>query len=128
MMAEDCCATQLTHGNGKFNVQGLHNFMLTTNLSQCGLSYAVVAIMGPQSSGKSTLMNHLFYTNFREMDAFRGRSQTTKGIWIAKCVCVNLSQLPWIWRVLMEEKEGRMTLHLRNKVPFLLWLLQTLFL
>ncbi|GLU14082.1 hypothetical protein SLE2022_306730 [Rubroshorea leprosula] len=83
-MAEDSCATQLIHGNGKFNVQGLHNFMLTTNLSQCGLSYGVVAIMGPQSSGKSTLMNHLFYTNFREMDAFRGRSQTTKGIWIAK--------------------------------------------
>nr|XP_033515215.1 protein ROOT HAIR DEFECTIVE 3-like isoform X2 [Nicotiana tomentosiformis] len=35
---------------------------------------------------KSTLLNHLFYTNFREMDAFRGRSQTTKGIWIAKAV------------------------------------------
>jgi Fe-S cluster assembly ATPase SufC len=29
--------------------------------------------MGPQSSGKSTLLNHLFGTNFREMDAFRGR-------------------------------------------------------
>lgn len=25
------------------------------------------------STGKSTLLNHLFYTNFREMDAFRGR-------------------------------------------------------
>ncbi|CAN1168733.1 Protein ROOT HAIR DEFECTIVE 3 homolog 1 [Linum perenne] len=41
--------------------------------------------MGPQSSGKSTLLNNLFRTNFREMDAFRGRSQTTKGIWLAKC-------------------------------------------
>ncbi|KAL3720863.1 hypothetical protein ACJRO7_005637, partial [Eucalyptus globulus] len=40
--------------------------------------------MGPQSSGKSTLLNHLFRTNFREMDAFKGRSQTTKGIWLAK--------------------------------------------
>ncbi|XP_052201410.1 protein ROOT HAIR DEFECTIVE 3 homolog 2 isoform X2 [Diospyros lotus] len=29
-------------------------------------------------------MNHLFHTNFREMDAFKGRIQTTKGIWIAK--------------------------------------------
>ncbi|MCL7045400.1 hypothetical protein MKW94_025963 [Papaver nudicaule] len=43
-------------------------------------------------AGKSTLLNHLFRTNFREMDAFRGRqfffifrSQTTKGIWTAKC-------------------------------------------
>ncbi|KAG0500779.1 hypothetical protein HPP92_000851 [Vanilla planifolia] len=42
--------------------------------------------MGPQSSGKSTLVNKLFGTNFMEMDAFKGRSQTTKGIWIAKCL------------------------------------------
>ncbi|CAI0462089.1 unnamed protein product [Linum tenue] len=41
--------------------------------------------MGPQSSGKSTLLNNLFKTNFREMDAFKGRSQTTKGIWMAHC-------------------------------------------
>uniref|UniRef100_A0ACD6A273 Uncharacterized protein n=1 Tax=Avena sativa TaxID=4498 RepID=A0ACD6A273_AVESA len=60
--------------------------MAAADVSGCGLSYAVVAIMGPQSSGKSTLLNQLFRTNFREMDAFRGRSQTTKGIWMAHCV------------------------------------------
>ncbi|KAJ0018661.1 hypothetical protein Pint_11634 [Pistacia integerrima] len=49
------------------------------------VDYTVVAIVGPQSSGKSTLMNHLFDTKFKEMDAFEGRSQTTKGIWIDKC-------------------------------------------
>ncbi|XP_022724892.1 protein ROOT HAIR DEFECTIVE 3-like isoform X2 [Durio zibethinus] len=38
--------------------------------------------------GKSTLLNHLFHTKFREMDAFKGRSQTTKGIWLAKCAGV----------------------------------------
>ncbi|KAL8118744.1 hypothetical protein AgCh_016307 [Apium graveolens] len=59
--------------------------MKEVKLSECGLSYAVVSIMGPQSSGKSTLLNHLFHTNFREMDAYRGRSQTTKGIWMARC-------------------------------------------
>ncbi|XP_068649719.1 protein ROOT HAIR DEFECTIVE 3-like [Aristolochia californica] len=85
-MEQDCCATQLIDGDGVFNISGLENFMKTVKLGECGLSYAVVAIMGPQSSGKSTLLNHLFHTNFREMDAFRGRSQTTKGIWIAKCV------------------------------------------
>ncbi|QCD77264.1 hypothetical protein DEO72_LG1g886 [Vigna unguiculata] len=86
-MANDgSCATQLIDGDGEFNVAGLDNFIKNVNLASCGLSYAVVAIMGPQSSGKSTLMNHLFHTSFREMDAFRGRSQTTKGIWIAKCV------------------------------------------
>ncbi|RDX65384.1 Protein ROOT HAIR DEFECTIVE 3-like 1, partial [Mucuna pruriens] len=104
--------------------------MKEVKLSECGLSYAVVSIMGPQSSGiisrlrdlnfvsysfyklicfmiastsKSTLLNNLFRTNFIEMDAFKGRhvfaspifyfnftqlarSQTTKGIWMAKCV------------------------------------------
>ncbi|KAJ0082657.1 hypothetical protein Patl1_11275 [Pistacia atlantica] len=29
--------------------------------------------MGPQSSGKSTLLNHFFGNNFGEMDAFKGR-------------------------------------------------------
>ncbi|KAI4299294.1 hypothetical protein L6164_032765 [Bauhinia variegata] len=85
-MGEDYCATQLIEGYGEFNVAGLENFMKKAKLGECGLSYAVVAIMGPQSSGKSTLMNHLFHTNFREMDAYRGRSQTTKGIWMANCL------------------------------------------
>ncbi|XP_043702768.1 protein ROOT HAIR DEFECTIVE 3 homolog 2-like [Telopea speciosissima] len=85
-MGDECCATQLIDGDGEFNISGLENFVKTVKVAECGLSYAVVAIMGPQSSGKSTLLNHLFHTNFREMDAFRGRSQTTKGIWMAKCV------------------------------------------
>ena len=29
--------------------------------------YQVVSVIGPQSSGKSTLLNALFGTNFREM-------------------------------------------------------------
>lgn len=79
------CSTQLIDGDGTFNVSGVDTFIKEVKLEECGLSYAVVSIMGPQSSGKSTLLNHLFGTNFREMDAFRGRSQTTKGIWIARC-------------------------------------------
>lgn len=51
MGEQDCCATQLIDGNGEFNVTGLHNFMKTVKLADLGLSYAVVAIMGPQSSG-----------------------------------------------------------------------------
>lgn len=81
-----CCSTQLIDGDGGFNTEGVESFLKEVKLGECGLSYAVVSIMGPQSSGKSTLLNHLFHTNFREMDAFRGRSQTTKGIWLAKCV------------------------------------------
>ncbi|KAG6753347.1 hypothetical protein POTOM_043407 [Populus tomentosa] len=76
---------QLIDGNGKFNVDGLKDFMTATEFAQSGLSYAIVAIIGSQSSGKSTLMNQTFHTNFEEMDANNGRRQTTKGIWIAKC-------------------------------------------
>lgn len=82
---DECCSTQLIDGDGVFNVSGFDSFIKEVKLRECGLSYAVVSIMGPQSSGKSTLLNHLFGTNFREMDAFKGRSQTTKGIWLAKC-------------------------------------------
>ncbi|KAH7569561.1 hypothetical protein JRO89_XS06G0186500 [Xanthoceras sorbifolium] len=102
-MEDHCCSTQLIDGDGQFNVVGLDNFVRTTKLSDCGLSYAVVAIMGPQSSGKSTLMNHLFRTNFREMDAFRGRSQTTKGIWMAKCVGIE----PFTIAMDLEGTDGR---------------------
>ncbi|XP_020226487.1 protein ROOT HAIR DEFECTIVE 3 [Cajanus cajan] len=83
--SDSCCSTQLIDGDGTFNVSGIEKFMKEVKLAECGLSYAVVSIMGPQSSGKSTLLNNLFGTNFREMDAFKGRSQTTKGIWMARC-------------------------------------------
>ncbi|XP_072992138.1 protein ROOT HAIR DEFECTIVE 3 homolog 2-like isoform X2 [Typha latifolia] len=85
-MGDECCSTQLIDRDGNFNVEGLEKFTKDVRLAECGLSYAVVSIMGPQGSGKSTLLNHLFGTNFREMDAFKGRSQTTKGIWIAKSI------------------------------------------
>jgi len=50
-MAEECFRFQLITGDGVLDMQGLENFTRTTNLSQRGLSYAVVAIMGPQSGG-----------------------------------------------------------------------------
>ena len=51
MANDDCCATQLIDGDGEFNIVGLDNFIRTLNLTSCGLSYTVVAIMEPQSSG-----------------------------------------------------------------------------
>ncbi|CAL9193773.1 unnamed protein product [Musa hybrid cultivar] len=89
-MGEEIRSVQLIDGDGEFNFPGVEHFMKATKLAECGLSYAVVSIMGPQSSaGKSTLLNRLFQTDFREMDALRGRSQTTKGIWLAKCVGID---------------------------------------
>jgi len=47
--------------------------------------YAIISIMGPQSSGKSTILNKLFGTRFDVMDHTRGRHQVTTGIWIGSC-------------------------------------------
>ncbi|GJU91010.1 zinc finger, CCHC-type containing protein [Tanacetum coccineum] len=82
-----CYSTQFIDEHGAFSADKLDNFIKQGELGECGRSYAVVAIMGPQSSGKSTLLNHLFHTNFREMDADDGRH---------------------ILRVLMEVKEERL--------------------
>ncbi|GLJ11016.1 hypothetical protein SUGI_0140450 [Cryptomeria japonica] len=86
MSGEAGCSIQLIDGKGQFNDAALNNLVKAVKLAERGLSYAVVSIMGPQSSGKSTLLNHLFHTNFREMDAFMGRSQTTQGIWLSQAV------------------------------------------
>ncbi len=42
-----------------------------------------MAIIGCQSSGKSTLLNNLFNTKFEVMVEEQQRGQTTKGIWVA---------------------------------------------
>lgn len=89
MAGERTPSVQLIDGQGVFNESGLDSFVRTVKLAECGLSYAVVSIMGPQSSGKSTLLNHLFHTKFREMDALQGRSQTTQGVWLAKAVDIH---------------------------------------
>lgn len=75
---------QVVDGEGDFNTSGVVNFVHETGVEASGVDYTVVAIMGPQSSGKSTLLNHLFGTRFEEMDALTGRQQTTRGIWLAR--------------------------------------------
>ncbi|KAJ1276517.1 hypothetical protein BS78_05G219700 [Paspalum vaginatum] len=56
-------------------------------LSQPNAPYAVVSIVGAQSSGKSYLLNQLFGTDFPELNRLkRGWSRTTKGILISRCI------------------------------------------
>ncbi|OMJ85883.1 hypothetical protein SteCoe_12726 [Stentor coeruleus] len=57
--------------------------------------YHTVAIIGCQSTGKSTLLNMLFETNFDTLDSMKGRNQTTKGIHLAynlscKCLVIDI--------------------------------------
>ena len=57
------------------------------DMGEEGMDYGIVAVLGCQSSGKSTLLNILFETNFQTMEAQFGRSQTTKGIWMGRFDC-----------------------------------------
>jgi hypothetical protein len=48
---------QLVDGDGVFQDKNLAEFVKKHNVASAGVGYQVVAITGPQSSGKSTLMN-----------------------------------------------------------------------
>ena len=62
----------------------LKTFFTENNFSpESGKVYQTIGIIGCQSSGKSTLLNHVFNTKFEIMSDDIGRAQTTKGIWIA---------------------------------------------
>lgn len=50
--SDESSSVQLIDGDGGFNDTGIDNFIKDVKLGECGLSYAVVSIMGPQSSGK----------------------------------------------------------------------------
>ncbi|XP_051181061.1 protein ROOT HAIR DEFECTIVE 3 homolog 2 isoform X1 [Lolium perenne] len=82
----ECPATQVVGADGEMDGAAMERFAAAAGLASRGLSYVVVSIFGPQGSGKSTLLNHLFGTSFTEMDALKGRNQTTKGMWVAKAV------------------------------------------
>lgn len=72
---------QIITGQKEFrDVQG---YLQKVGISQNGFNYNVVAVFGSQSTGKSTLLNRLFGTNFATMDTI-SRQQTTKGIWISR--------------------------------------------
>ncbi|KAG0225884.1 RHD3/Sey1 [Mortierella sp. GBAus27b] len=53
------------------------------DLKDSGFNYNLAAVFGSQSTGKSTLLNKLFGTNFDVMSE-NSRQQTTKGIWMSK--------------------------------------------
>ena len=52
-------AVQVLDGEGEFHGEELGAFIRDSGIADSRTNYQVVAIMGPQSSGKSTLMNYL---------------------------------------------------------------------
>lgn len=57
MADPDCC--QVIDSVGSFQADNLERFIKQHGVLDARTNYQVVAIMGPQSSGKSTLMNHV---------------------------------------------------------------------
>lgn len=58
-------------------------------LGPCGKQYYTVAIIGCQNSGKSTLLNHLFGTDFRVLQGEAG-NRTTRGVVLGRDKAANL--------------------------------------
>ena len=61
-------------------VPGFDHHIKSSGMTKIGKDYKTVAIIGNQSTGKSTLLNKLFGTTFDVMDSSRRRQQTTKGM------------------------------------------------
>jgi hypothetical protein len=73
---------QIIDGDKTFN-PNLPQYLQIENVVRAGFNYHVIAVFGSQSTGKSTLLNYLFGTQFGVMSE-KERRQTTKGIWMSK--------------------------------------------
>ncbi|PVZ97849.1 hypothetical protein BB558_006179 [Smittium angustum] len=71
---------QLVDENQEFSEKMSDYMRDRWQLENKGFDFDVVAVFGSQSTGKSTLLNSLFKTNFEEMKQGK-RQQTTRGIW-----------------------------------------------
>ena len=79
-------AIQLIEENKTFNKRVLEHLAGVSAMAE----HRIVSVFGSQSTGKSTLLNHLFNTNFGVMDG-AARQKTTKGICLAVSPGVNCS-------------------------------------
>ncbi|ERT00165.1 protein SEY1 [Sporothrix schenckii 1099-18] len=61
----------------------VNDYLRKTHVAEAGFNYHLISVFGSQSTGKSTLLNHLFGTEFSVMSESE-RRQTTKGIWMSK--------------------------------------------
>ena len=77
-------AIQLIEENKTFNKRVLEHLAGVSAMAE----HRIVSVFGSQSTGKSTLLNHLFNTNFGVMDG-AARQKTTKGICLAVSPGVN---------------------------------------
>ena len=82
--ADACEATQLIDATGALSASSVDALLARSGITG-DTPYKVVSIMGPQSSGKSTLLNTLFGTGFAEMVRYH-RVAPTPGAALASLV------------------------------------------
>ncbi|KAF2710942.1 root hair defective 3 GTP-binding protein [Pleomassaria siparia CBS 279.74] len=73
---------QVVDEDKDFN-ENLFTYLNLQKVIPAGFNYHLISVFGSQSTGKSTLLNYLFGTQFGVM-AEQERRQTTKGIWMSK--------------------------------------------
>lgn len=73
---------QIIDEDKNFN-DNLSRYLQAEGITKAGFNYHLISVFGSQSTGKSTLLNYLFGTDFGIMSE-QDRRQTTKGIWMSK--------------------------------------------
>ncbi|KAI1449552.1 root hair defective 3 GTP-binding protein [Annulohypoxylon stygium] len=73
---------QVIDEDKEFN-SNINSYLHATDVADAGFNYHLISVFGSQSTGKSTLLNNLFGTEFNVMSESE-RRQTTKGIWMSK--------------------------------------------
>ncbi|OQN98688.1 Protein SEY1 [Cryoendolithus antarcticus] len=63
--------------------ENLPAYLQSQKVLRAGFNYHLISVFGSQSTGKSTLLNYLFGTQFGVMSE-ADRRQTTKGIWMSR--------------------------------------------
>jgi GTPase Era involved in 16S rRNA processing len=99
------CVIGAPKANGSSS-PNLSQYLSLENVTPAGFNYHLISVFGSQSTGKSTLLNHLFGTHFSVMSELE-RRQTTKGIWLSKNKNENSSMADNILVMDVEGTDGR---------------------
>lgn len=83
----------------------LSTYLSLEKLIPAGFNYHLISVFGSQSTGKSTLLNYLFGTEFGVMSE-QERRQTTKGIWMSKNKRKDVAEKGMADNILVMDVEG----------------------
>ncbi|KAH8178279.1 root hair defective 3 GTP-binding protein (RHD3) domain-containing protein [Sarocladium implicatum] len=95
---------QVIDEDKEFNTK-LNNYLQSERVAEAGFNYHLISVFGSQSTGKSTLLNHLFGTEFSVMSETE-RRQTTKGIWMSKNKRIDSAGTKMADNILVMDVEG----------------------